>query len=218
MACSGAFAANVSGPASRASTVVRADRKSGRLVRSVVVPAGAIPPKAKAGPAASDTAVHRLVEEAAKAYDIDPLLVHSVIKTESNYDRFAISSKGAEGLMQLIPATARRFGVANSFDPRENIDAGVRYLKYLKNIFVDDRLALAAYNAGEGAVAKYGWIPPFRETQDYVRKVSQRYGAAKKEAERAMSAETAAAPPPAPEYSPLERFEDEQGRVFFRTR
>jgi soluble lytic murein transglycosylase-like protein len=220
MATASATAASVAEPASRVSTVVRADRKTGRLVRSVIVPRKAIPPKAKSGPVepASSSGVHLLVEQAARNYDVDPLLVHSVIKVESNYNPFAISHKGAEGLMQLIPSTARRFGVTNPFDPKENIDGGVRYLKYLMTIFGDDRLVLAAYNAGEGAVARYGWIPPYRETQDYVRKVSQRYGDAKRAAEQKKPPEPPAVAVAEPEYPVLERYEDELGRVYFRTR
>lgn len=219
MACPSLSAASATGPASRVSTVVRADRKTGRLVRSVVIPRGAVPRKANAAESTGSRAgVHELVEQAAKNYDIDPLLVHSVIKVESNYDPFAVSPKGAEGLMQLIPSTARRFGVTNSFDPKENIDGGVRYLKYLQTIFRDDRLALAAYNAGEGAVAKYGWIPPYRETQDYVRKVSQRYGDSKKASELATTAEAEEPVAVKEEYSAMERYQDEEGRVYFRTR
>jgi len=104
---------------------------------------------------------------------VDPLLVDSVIRVESNYNPLAVSPKGAEGLMQLIPATARRFGVTNSFDVKENIEAGVTYLKYLLDMFGDDRLAVAAYNAGESAVMRYGDVPPYRETMNYVSRVGK---------------------------------------------
>jgi soluble lytic murein transglycosylase-like protein len=132
------------------------------------------------GAAAPD--VRSLVAEAAKNFDVSPLLVDSVIQVESNYNPLAVSPKGAQGLMQLMPATAQRFGVTDSFDPKQNIEAGVRYLKFLQNAFQDDRLAIAAYNAGEKAVAKYGDVPPYRETINYVAKVGKKYGQAKRAA------------------------------------
>jgi soluble lytic murein transglycosylase-like protein len=96
---------------------------------------------------------------------------------ESSFKRFALSHKGARGLMQLMPATAARLGVRDIFDPRQNIEGGVKYMRILLNMFDGDvRLALAGYNAGEGAVLKYGRnVPPYRETQEYVRRISARY-------------------------------------------
>jgi Soluble lytic murein transglycosylase and related regulatory proteins (some contain LysM/invasin domains) len=96
---------------------------------------------------------------------------------ESSFKSRAISPKGARGLMQLMPGTAMRFGVTNIFDARQNIEGGARYLRFLLDRFDGDvRLALAGYNAGEGAVEKYGWqIPPYAETQEYVRRISRRY-------------------------------------------
>jgi soluble lytic murein transglycosylase-like protein len=123
-----------------------------------------------------------LVAEAAKNFDVSPLLVDSVIQVESNYNPLAVSPKGAQGLMQLMPATAQRFGVTDSFDPKQNIEAGVRYLKFLQDSFQDDRLAIAAYNAGEKAVAKYRDVPPYPETIDYVAKVGKKFGQAKRAA------------------------------------
>ena len=104
---------------------------------------------------------------------LDLLVMHQ----ESSFKQRAISHKGARGLMQLMPGTAARFGVTNIFDPKQNIDAGSRYMKWLLNRFQGDlSLALAGYNAGEGAVDKYGWrIPPYAETQEYVRRISRRY-------------------------------------------
>ena len=120
--------------------------------------------------------VNRLVDETAQRYRVDPQLVHAIIKVESEYDPNAVSRKGAMGLMQLIPATARRFGVENPFDPQQNIEGGVTYLKYLMNIFDGDlALSLAAYNAGENSVLRTGRIPSFAETRDYVRKVTTLY-------------------------------------------
>lgn len=100
---------------------------------------------------------------------------------ESSFKLKATSYKGASGLMQLMPATARRFGVTKIYDPQQNIEAGIRYMRWLINTFNGDiALALAGYNAGEGAVMKYGWqIPPYRETQEYVRRISARYNSIK---------------------------------------
>jgi soluble lytic murein transglycosylase-like protein len=104
-------------------------------------------------------------------------LVSAVIRAESGFNPRAVSRKGAQGLMQLMPTTASILGVRNSFDPRENIDGGVRHLRGLIDRFPQSLpLAIAAYNAGEKAVTQYGGIPPFPETQDYVTKVLQFYG------------------------------------------
>lgn len=222
MASTGIRAANVAGPSHAATTVVKVDRQTGRLVRSMVVNSKVIPPKAvvandltRAQPVAG---LDDLIQQAAKSYDLDPMLVHSMIQVESNYNPFAVSHKGAEGLMQLIPSTARRFGAKDSFNAKENIDAGARYLRYLKNIFGDDRLALAAYNAGEAAVARYGWIPPYPETQQYVYRVGKKYGEARRAAERRSSATAVPAAQPVEEHPILEQYRDEQGRLYLRTR
>jgi soluble lytic murein transglycosylase-like protein len=108
---------------------------------------------------------------------VDPLLLYSVMHQESSFKSRAVSPKGARGLMQLMPGTAIRFGVTNIFDPRQNIEGGARYLRFLLDRFDGNvNLALAGYNAGEGAVEKYGWrIPPYAETQEYVRRISRRY-------------------------------------------
>ena len=117
------------------------------------------------------------INEAAAAYGLDPCLVVSVMRAESGFNRNALSPKGASGLMQLMPATAARFGVRNIFDPREYILGGAKYLRWLLDRFQGDvRLVLAGYNAGEGAVEFYGHrIPPFLETQNYVRTIYARY-------------------------------------------
>lgn len=111
-----------------------------------------------------------LVEEAAHAYQVDPALLHAVISAESGYNPVAISNKGAVGLMQLTPETARRYGVANSLDPEQNIRGGAKYLSHLLQLFDNNlELTVAAYNAGENAVIKHGYsIPPYRETLGYV--------------------------------------------------
>lgn len=108
---------------------------------------------------------------------IDPLLLYSIMHQESSFKSYATSPKGARGLMQLMPGTAIRYGVTNIFDPRQNIEGGARYVRFLLDLFDGNiNLTLAGYNAGEGAVQKYGWqIPPYSETQEYVRRISRRY-------------------------------------------
>jgi soluble lytic murein transglycosylase-like protein len=117
------------------------------------------------------------IVESSRRYNIDPLLIYSQMHQESSFKIRATSHKGASGLMQLMPATARRFGVTSIYDPKQNIDAGVRYMRWLLDTFNQDVvLALAGYNAGEGAVMKYGYrVPPYRETQEYVRRITTRY-------------------------------------------
>ena len=118
-----------------------------------------------------------LIEQAAYKHQVDPKLVHAVVQTESAYNPGAVSPKGAVGLMQLMPDTARRFGVLDSMDPDQNVEGGTRYLRYLLDLFGPNLdLAVAAYNAGENAVLKYNnSIPPYPETQNYVRQVLARY-------------------------------------------
>jgi soluble lytic murein transglycosylase-like protein len=118
----------------------------------------------------------KLVREAAGRHQVDPALVRAVIETESNWNSGARSPKGAVGLMQLIPTTAQRFGVNDAYSPQQNVDAGVRYLKVLLERYDGNLdLALAAYNAGEGAVDRAHGIPSFRETRNYVQKVQNAY-------------------------------------------
>jgi soluble lytic murein transglycosylase-like protein len=202
--------------AERATLVVRADPATGRLVRKVV---SARPMGTRAAAARAEIA--NLVDQSARAHDVDPLLVYSMIRVESNYNPNAISPKGAEGLMQLTPATARMLGVGDSFDPGQNIEGGVKYLKYLQSVYKDDRLALAAYNAGPGAVEKYKSIPPYPETQNYVNQVGKEYSVARQAAAAAISAEPVInpeEPQPSEEKHPkLEQFIDQDGRLHLRT-
>lgn len=114
-----------------------------------------------------------LINKAARRYGLNPALVHAVVHTESAYNPKALSHKGAAGLMQLMPATAARFGVTDRYDVEQNVMAGTRYLRWLLDEFNDTSLALAGYNAGEQAVIKYGnKVPPYPETQNYVRKIN----------------------------------------------
>ena len=117
------------------------------------------------------------IVDSSRRYGIDPLLIYSQMHQESSFKLKATSPKGASGLMQLMPATARRLGVSNIYDPKQNIEGGVKYMRMLLDMFGQDvNLALAGYNAGEGAVMKYGnTIPPYSETREYVRRISTRY-------------------------------------------
>ena len=117
-----------------------------------------------------------LVKEAAERHRMDPALIRAVIETESHWNAGAVSRKGAVGLMQLVPSTAQRFGVKDMFSPKQNVDAGVRYLKSLLERYNGNLdLALAAYNAGEGAVDRARGVPAFRETRNYVQRVQDAY-------------------------------------------
>lgn len=121
-------------------------------------------------------AFDHIIKQAASQHGISEGLIKAVMHTESGFNVNARSPVGAQGLMQLMPATARRFNVSNAFDPQQNIMAGAKYLAWLTKRFNGNTsLVLASYNAGEGNVAKYGGIPPFKETQDYVRRVSSRF-------------------------------------------
>jgi len=203
----GVTASVFEGAGAPAVSVVRADPRTGRLVRAV------IRSRPRAQPAEG---IAEAVDRIARQNQLSPRLVHSVIQAESNYDPNAVSPKGAQGLMQLIPSTARRFGVSNVFDPADNIQGGARYLKYLLGLFKgDEALALAAYNAGEGAVSRYGGVPPFPETQGYVAKVlvGQAVPPAKVAVEQAVS--PAQPDVPAEVYNPIREVTDANGKVYY---
>ena len=136
------------------------------------LPPGILPATSRL-PASS---VAELIEAFAAEHGVDSALINAVIQVESNFNHRAVSRKGAQGLMQLMPATIGRLSVGDAFDPHENIGAGVRYLRQLLDQFQGDlTLALAAYNAGENAVLRYRGVPPYTETRDYVKKVQSLY-------------------------------------------
>jgi soluble lytic murein transglycosylase-like protein len=199
----------------QAVSVVKADLRTGKLVRAVAVTSKPVPqpsvaervvtprtvellapaaPKTSERPANLDQAVQQIAFE----HLLPVSLIQSMIQVESNFNPRAVSPKGALGLMQLIPSTARRFGVSNVFDPVENIQGGARYLRYLLDLYHEDYpRALAAYNAGEGAVARYKGVPPFAETLNYltlVRKQVEARKASDPEAKAAVKEDVEAKP------------------------
>jgi hypothetical protein len=214
----------------RISSVVRTDVRTGKLVRAMVVTsqrASSIQPaSANAGPSETGhppAVMTPTVEQIAAEQSLPAELIHSVIKVESNYNPFAISPKGAVGMMQLIPATARRFGVSDVFNPVDNVQGGARYLKYLLDLYHGNYLlALAAYNAGEDAVARYGGVPPYPETQNYVIQVGKRMEDSRKAAAAAKSKEIkeAVVKPVETEPGPnhLQQIVEPDGRVRYVSR
>lgn len=153
-------------PAAKAAAGTNSNRNSSELQTANSAPAQ---------PLRADV-LHQLVQETAHKHNVDPNLVSAVISTESNWNSSAISRKGALGLMQLVPQTAQHFGVYNPFDPTQNVEAGVTYLSNLLERYNGDLpKALAAYNAGPRAVDRWGGVPDFRETREYVRKVTSSY-------------------------------------------
>jgi soluble lytic murein transglycosylase-like protein len=155
---------------------MRAARSAAAEVRQLLAPQRSVAAAEFVSPERIDSAI----EQAAARHNVDPNLVRAVIKVESNFNPHAVSAKGAMGLMQLMPATARELKVSDAFDPAQNVDAGVRHLRtLLDNFGGDPRLALAAYNAGAGAVLRHGGVPRYSETQNYVRRITELYGGGK---------------------------------------
>ncbi len=212
----------------RTTIVVQADARTGKLVRSVAVEpreVAAIPVGAAAGaPSAPAPSIDEIIERVAAEHGVETPLVHSVIRAESNYNAHAISPRGAQGIMQLIPATAKRFGVSNAFDPEENIQGGVRYLRFLLDYFNGDYpRAIAAYNAGEAAVDRYNGIPPYAETQNYVYQVAKNLKTARQQQARQSAAQPASPAPSAAPVVPVETAAPviasvgQDGKLYYRT-
>jgi hypothetical protein len=203
-------------------TVVKADAKSGRLVRSIVMEPGIAANRNPdlQYPELKDPDLKVMIDRISDEQGVESQLVHSVIRAESNYNANAVSPKGAQGIMQLIPSTAHRFGVTNTFDPRENIQGGVRYLRFLLDYYKEDYAkAIAAYNAGEGAVDKYHGIPPYAETQNYVYRVAGNLKAARLAAVPRASARASLAAATNETETPraIQTSTGSDGRIYYRT-
>jgi soluble lytic murein transglycosylase-like protein len=208
------FAASPDASVPRVKTVVRADPKSGKLVRSIVLVPAAMH---KAAPPELTSMIDRIAGE----QGVEIPLVHSVIRAESNYNPYAISPKGAQGIMQLIPSTAKRFGVSDLFDAADNIQGGVRYLRFLLDYYQGDYTkTVAAYNAGEAAVDKYHGVPPFAETRNYVLQVGKNLKTARERAANrpALAANAAPAKQTSGETpAPIHASTGSDGRVYYST-
>ena len=209
-ACGVLLAGFLPGPSSlRAAQIATITDQNGQSVYVNANPANAQPDLIQANQLlASPTKIDSIIDRVSSHYQVDPKLVHAMIRVESNYDPSAVSSKGAMGLMQLIPSTAERFGVRNPFDPKQNIQGGVSYLKYLLNLFGGNLpLSLAAYNAGEERVIRSGGIPAIPETEHYVRAITHLY--------QSKNADSAAMAAPAEQIMPIVRYVDSQGVIHF---
>ena len=164
-----------------------------------------------------------MIDSIAAKHDVEGSLVHSVIQAESNYNPLAVSPKGAQGLMQLIPSTAKRFGVSNTFNAEQNIEGGVKYLKFLMELYHNDYVkVIAAYNAGEAAVTKYGGIPPYVETRNYVYQVGKNLQTARKVAEVKNAAPKAEEPKQAATTGPdqphsIQAVIGPDGKLYYKT-
>ena len=215
------------GPAIAAEGSIQVVRdRDGKLV-AANLPAGAVGARTAARPApiseglpsvAAPPQINQIISELSRRHGISPALVKAVVTVESAFDPKAVSAKGARGLMQLMPGTAADLGVDNLYDPRGNLDGGIRHLRVLLDRYDGDlRLALAAYNAGEEAVRRHGGVPPFAETREYVRRVLHHYERwqraaperpnqtlyrSRDAAGRLLVSNLAAAAPPAPRSEP----------------
>ena len=212
----------------KVTSVVRTDFRTGKLIRRTVVsPATQQTQEQRESSVtqAAQASIQQIIEESAARNQVEAPLIHSVIRAESGFNPLAVSNKGAQGLMQLIPATAKRFGVNDSFDSKENVEGGVKYLRYLIDLFHGDYTqAVAAYNAGEGAVTKYGGVPPYQETRNYVATVARNL----EQERRARAAASPVMEPgatqganqaadPEEQYSPITASVGPDGRITYRT-
>jgi hypothetical protein len=213
----------------RTTLVVKADNRSGRLVRSVIVAPKVVSPGEPGVPEPVISTIQTpnslldMIDSIAAKHDVEGPLVHSVIQAESNYNPLAVSPKGAQGLMQLIPSTAKRFGVSNTFNAEQNIEGGVKYLKFLMELYHNDYVkVIAAYNAGEAAVTKYGGIPPYVETRNYVYQVGKNLQTARKVAEVKNAAPKAEEPKQAAVTNPdqphsIQAVIGPDGKLYYKT-
>jgi soluble lytic murein transglycosylase-like protein len=216
----------------RTTMIVKADNRSGRLVRSVVVAPKVVTPEdpnhpepaqAERAPALATSSLGEMIDSIAAKHEVEGPLVHSVIKAESNYNPLAVSPKGAQGLMQLIPSTAKRFGVANTFNAEQNIEGGVKYLKFLMDLYHNDYVkVIAAYNAGEAAVTRYGGVPPYAETRNYVYLVGKNLQTARQVAEVKNAAPKPEEPKPTAVASPdqphsIQAVIGPDGKLYYKT-
>ena len=161
----------------KAETMLKIFNVKGKPKRKASCPLGTGARLASSRPHPASGEIARMVRSMAPKYRLDPNLVLAVIEAESGFNPKARSPKNAQGLMQLIPATASRFGVKDAWDPEQNLHGGMAYLRWLLDHFDGDvKLALAGYNAGEGAVERHGGVPPYNETQNYVKKIIRRIG------------------------------------------
>jgi hypothetical protein len=217
-----AMACFASAEGRKVTSVVRTDVRTGKLIRRTIVsPATQQTQDSEPSFAAP---IQAIIEESASRNQVEEPLIHSVIRAESGFNPLAVSSKGAQGLMQLIPATAKRFGVKDSFDSKQNVEGGVKYLRYLIDLFHGDYTqAVAAYNAGEAAVTKYGGVPPFQETRNYVAAVARnlaeerRVFSAKASSRPQPELESSSTSAPADEYNHITASVGPDGRTYYRT-
>ena len=164
--------------------------------------------------AAQNVDLDQVVREASSKNRLDPDFVASVIRAESNFKTHAVSKKGAQGLMQLMPSTAAQLGVADPFDPKANVEAGTAHLSALLDLYKDDPIkALAAYNAGAHRVKQYNGVPPYRETRDYINKIVRDFNAKKRAQMKAAAAANASATTKAASPKPVKKAKPQQASV-----
>ena len=177
-------------------------------------PAAVIMQKPAPAMAAQNVDLDQVVREASSKNRLDPDFVASVIRAESNFKTHAVSKKGAQGLMQLMPSTAAQLGVADAFDPKANVEAGTAHLSALLDLYHDDPIkALAAYNAGAHRVKQYNGVPPYRETRDYINKIVRDFNAKKRAQMKAAAAANAAATKSTASPKPVKKAKPQQASV-----